>query len=69
MKRRRNVIISLLLVAALALGIGYAAVTDVLDITGSADVSAAQVEEMKQSCAQRREKMAKLYKLSFELSK
>ena len=45
MKKRRNVIISLLLVAALALGIGYAAVTDVLDITGSADVSAAQVEE------------------------
>ena len=31
--------------------------------------TAAQVEEMKQACAQRREKMAKLYKLSFELSK
>lgn len=39
MKKRRNVIISLLLVAALALGIGYAAIADVLDINGSADVT------------------------------
>jgi 6-phosphofructokinase 1 len=31
--------------------------------------TAAQVEEMKQACAQRRAKMEKLYKLSFELSK
>ena len=39
MKKRRNVIISLLLVAALALGIGYAAIADVLEINGNADIS------------------------------
>ena len=31
--------------------------------------TAAEIESMKLACAQRREKMAKLYKLSFELSK
>ena len=31
--------------------------------------TAAGVESMRAACAQRREKMAKLYKLSFELSK
>ena len=45
MKRRRTLIISLLLVAALALGIGYAALTDVLDINGTADVNQAAAEE------------------------
>ena len=45
MKKRRTLIISLLLVAALALGIGYAALTDVLDINGSADVYQAAAEE------------------------
>ena len=39
MKKRRILIISLLLVAALTLGIGYAALTDVLDINGTADVT------------------------------
>ena len=34
MKKRRSLIISVLLVAALALGIGYAALTDVLEIDG-----------------------------------
>ena len=39
MKKRRNLIISLLLVAALALGIGYAALlNDQLDIGGTAEV-------------------------------
>ena len=38
MKKRRNLIIALLLIAALALGIGYAAVTDSLTITGNANV-------------------------------
>lgn len=41
MKKRRTLIISLLLVAALALGIGYAAVTAVqFDIDGRAEVTA-----------------------------
>lgn len=39
MKKRRSLIISLLLVAALTLGIGYATLTDVLDINGTADVT------------------------------
>lgn len=45
MKRRRTLITSLLLVAALALGIGYAALTDVLDINGTADVNQSAAEE------------------------
>lgn len=45
MKKRRTLIIPLLLVAALALGIGYAALTDVLDINGTADVNQAAAEE------------------------
>lgn len=39
MKKRRSVVIAFLLIAALVMGIGYAALTDVLDITGSADIS------------------------------
>ena len=40
MKKRRTLVISLLLVAALALGIGYAAINDViLTITGTADLA------------------------------
>ena len=38
MKKRRSIIIALLLIAALALGIGYAAVTDSLTIGGNATV-------------------------------
>lgn len=45
MKKRRTLIISLLLVAALCLGIGYAAVTDELTITGSASLSGAELKE------------------------
>lgn len=45
MKKRRTLIISLLLVAALCLGIGYAALTDVLDINGSADVNQSAAED------------------------
>lgn len=45
MKKRRSLIIPVLLVAALCLGIGYAAVTDVLDINGSADVNQSAAEE------------------------
>lgn len=45
MKKRRTLIISLLLVAALSLGIGYAALSDVLDIQGTAEISAGIAEE------------------------
>ena len=38
MKRRRTLIIAVLLIAALALGIGYAAITDTLTIGGNANV-------------------------------
>ena len=44
MKKRRTFIVSMLLIAALALGIGYAALTDVLDINGTADVNQSQAE-------------------------
>lgn len=43
MKKRRTLIISLLLIAALALGIGYAALSSVMfNITGTAKVNAVQ---------------------------
>ncbi len=45
MKKRRTLIIALLLVAALCLGIGYAAVTDVLDITGVVEADAKDMED------------------------
>ena len=38
MKNRRIVVVAFLLAAVLLLGVGYAALTDTLDITGSADV-------------------------------
>ena len=44
MKKRRTFIVSMLLVAALALGIGYAALTDVLEVTGRADINQSQAE-------------------------
>ena len=44
MKKRRTTIIALLLVAALALGIGYAALADDLSIVGSANVLAENAE-------------------------
>lgn len=39
MKNRRNIIVAFLLCAVMLLGIGYAALTDVLDITGTADIT------------------------------
>lgn len=45
MKNRKHVVVAFLLVAAMLLGIGYAALTDVLDITGSADVNQSAAEE------------------------
>lgn len=45
MKNRKIVIVAFLLVAMMLLGVGYAALTDVLDITGSADVNQSAAEE------------------------
>ena len=45
MKNRKTVVVAFLLVATLLLGVGYAAVVDVLDITGSADISQTAAEE------------------------
>ena len=39
MKARRSIVIAFLLVAVLVLGVGFAAVSTVLDITGKADVN------------------------------
>ena len=45
MKKRRTTIIAVLLIAALALGIGYAALSDDLQITGSAAITATEADE------------------------
>lgn len=45
MKNRKIVVVAFLLIAMLLLGVGYAALTDVLDITGSADVNQSAAEE------------------------
>ena len=45
MKNRRNIIVAFLLCACLIVGVGYAALTDTLDITGSADVNQSAAEE------------------------
>ena len=45
MKNRKTVVVAFLLVAVMLLGIGYAALTDVLDITGSADINQSAAEE------------------------
>ena len=39
MKNRKTVVVAFLLVAVMLLGVGYAAISDVLDVNGSADVS------------------------------
>ena len=45
MKNRRNIVVAFLVIAVMLLGVGYAALTDVLDITGSADVNQSAAEE------------------------
>ena len=45
MKKRRTLIISFLFIAALVLSVGYAALSDVLDIQGTAEISAGIAEE------------------------
>ena len=45
MKNRKIVVVAFLLIAAMLLGVGYAALSDTLDITGSADVNQSAAEE------------------------
>ena len=45
MKNRKTVVVAFLLCAVMLLGVGYAALTDTLDITGSADVNQTAAEE------------------------
>ena len=45
MKNRRTVVVAFLLCAVMLLGVGYAALSDTLDITGSVDVNQSAAEE------------------------
>ena len=45
MKNKRSIIVAFLLCACLIVGVGYAALSDTLDITGSADVNQSAAEE------------------------
>ena len=45
MKNRRSMIVAFLLCACLIVGVGYAALSDTLDVTGSADVNQSAAEE------------------------
>ena len=45
MKNRKTIVVAFMLCAVMLLGVGYAALTDVLDITGSADVNQSAAEE------------------------
>ena len=45
MKNRKRVVVAFLLVAVMLMSVGYAALTDVLDITGSADVNKSAAED------------------------
>lgn len=45
MKNRKRIVVAFMLVAVLLLGVGYAAVTNVLDIQGSVSVSATDAEK------------------------
>ena len=45
MKNRKRVVVAFLLVAVMLLGVGYAALSDTLDITGSVDVNQSAAEE------------------------
>lgn len=45
MRNRKTVVVAFLLVAVMLLGVGYAALTDILDITGSADINQSAAEQ------------------------
>ena len=44
MKNRKTVVVAFMLCAVMLLGVGYASVADVLDITGTADVTKANAQ-------------------------
>ncbi|MBR2849805.1 MAG: hypothetical protein IKB84_02070 [Clostridia bacterium] len=44
MKNRRNIVIAFMLCAVMLLGVGYAAVSDALDINGTAEINAGNVQ-------------------------
>ena len=44
MKNRRNIVIAFMLCAVMLLGVGYAAVSDALDILGTAEINAGNVQ-------------------------
>ena len=48
MKNRKNVLIVFAILAILCLGIGYAALTDTLTLTGTINVEEAQFENEKE---------------------
>ncbi len=45
MKNRKRIIVAFMLIAVMLLGIGYAALTDVLDITGTAELTAGNAQQ------------------------
>ena len=45
MKNRKSIVVAFMLFAVMLLGVGYAALSDTLDITGSADVNQSAAEE------------------------
>ena len=45
MKNRKRIVVAFLLAAVMLMSVGYAALTDVLDITGSADVNKSAAED------------------------
>ena len=45
MKNRKTIVVAFMLCAVMLLGVGYAALSDTLDITGSADVNQSAAEE------------------------
>lgn len=45
MKNRNTIVVLFLLVAAMLLGVGYATLSDTLDITGSADINVSDLEK------------------------
>ena len=45
MRNKKIILVAFILCAAMVIGVGYAALTDILDITGSADVNQSAAEE------------------------
>lgn len=45
MRNKKTILVAFILCAAMVIGVGYAALTDILDITGSADVNHSDAEK------------------------